>query len=288
VVYVLGSIIAYLFAYVSKPVLVVRTWLTESTDTVPMYFRERSALIDEIAVLEEQLSAKSGSAVTLARVTRENEELRALLGGGHDQRIAAGVVARPPFLPYDALLIDRGTAHGIQKNAIVYHFNDQAIGFVSRVFEQSALVTLFSTAGAASTVYIMGPDIYTTAYGMGGGVVRVSVPQGIALAAGNVVLLPSLHTGHLGRINSVQSVSTQPEQYGFVTADIPIQSLRLVSVSTQVFEPITFEEVETYIASLTYDMLKIDVPADVLAEVGTSTVASSTPLTASSTPSTQE
>jgi len=212
----------------------------------------------------------------------ENEELLSLMNIDDAERIAAAVTARPPYLPYDSLLIDRGTKDGIKEGAIVYRAYDQAIGLVSRVYQEGALVTLFSTPGVEATVYILGPNIYTTAYGEGGGIVRVSVPQGVSIVLGDVVIIPSLEIGVLGTIKDIKSVPTQPEQYGYVMSEAPIQSLNLVSVSSRVLQKRTFEEVESIIAGYNYEALKVDIPDNVV--VG-GTLASSTGTTA---PRTQE
>ncbi len=277
VLYLFGGVLGMLFSYVTTPMYVLRSWFLESTATIPSYLRERNGLLSEIANLRQELAAHDGIDATLARMKKDNEELRSLLSVNDAPRIAAYVVARPPYLPYDAILIDRGLNDGIAEHAIVYHANDKAIGFVSKVFRTSSLVTLFSTPGAIATAYIIGPDIYTTAYGEGGGVMRISVPQGIPIHVDDVVVLPSLEVGILGVVKDVVSVSTQPEQHAYVVQDVPIQSLGEVAVSTRVFESITYEKAEAILKGQSYAALHIDVPEDVIvdAEFGTSTAASS-------------
>lgn len=258
--YVLSGLLGKAVSFVTAPVYGIRHWLAESSATVPLYFRSRNELLAQIGTLEERLVAQGGNEAILAQRTAENEELRGLLSIHDEVRVGASVIARPPYLPYDALLIDRGSDDGILEQAIVYYAHDRAIGIVSRVFAQSALVSLFSTPGMESTVYVVGPDVFTTAYGEGSGVTRVTIPQGIPLAEGDVVILPSLEVGVLGAVSAIESVSTQPEQNGFVTFEVPLQSIRTVSVSTRTLERVSFEDAQTYMKALDYEALTIEVP----------------------------
>jgi cell shape-determining protein MreC len=260
VLYLLGGILGKAVSVVTTPVYIVRHWLAESSATVPLYLRSRNELLAQISALDERLAATGNGEAMIAQLTAENDELRGLLSIHDDVRIGAGVIARPPYLPYDALLIDRGSTDGITENAIVYYAHDRSIGVVSHVFTHSALVSLFSTPGMTSTVYVIGPDVFTTAYGEGSGVVRVTIPQGIPLSEGNAVILPSLEVGVLGVVSAVESVSTQPEQNGYVTFDVPLQSVRTVSVSTRKIETVNFDDAQAYMANLDYDALMIDVP----------------------------
>lgn len=259
---------------VTTPVYGVRNWFLESSATIPSYFRDRSLLVDRIHELERELVRLTARDAVLTKTTDENERLRSLLGMESAERIGAGVVARPPYVPYDALVIDQGARDGILKGAVVYHGEDQAIGFISQAYEKSALVTLFTSSGIETTVYILGPDIYTNAFGEGGGVLRVSVPQGIPLAAGDTVVLPSLEAGLLGTVRTVESVSTKPEQNGFVTFETPMQSLQFVSVSRSVPDTVSFEEAQEIVRNVRTQFLNVDVPDEIIVETSTSTATS--------------
>jgi cell shape-determining protein MreC len=278
--YFVGGLLGKAASLVTQPVYLARHWITESGGTVPSFFRSQNELIGEINTLREQLAAGSGKNATLSRVLAENDELRSLLNIADTKRIVAGVIGRPPNLPYDSLLIDQGSGDGVREGAVVYHGDDHAIGYVSRAYSATALVTLFSTPGVEATAYIFGPDIYATVYGEGGGVIRISVPQGITLTKGDVVVMPTLEGGVIGSIEEIESVPTQPEQHAFIIGSIPIQSIRLLSVSTRVIESISFEEAENAVTSFDVGALTIDVPEAILAnEEGSTTTATSTDIT---------
>lgn len=197
----------------------------------------------------------------------ENDTLLNQLNGEGEERVVAGVIGRPSALPYDVIVIDQGQKDGIVKDAPVYADQYRAIGFVGAVYENSSVVVLLTTPGFTSTVFVYGPNIYTTAEGVGGGVIRIHVPQGININNGDLVVVPSLSSGVYGSITAVDSAPSRPEQYGYVTSDTPINSLRYVSVGKTPLNPISFEEARGVIDSARLELLQVSVPEGILVEV---------------------
>ncbi len=261
----------------TTPLYYVQHYIETSAATVPVFIRSRMELLEQIRDLEEKVASNVGVESTLEFVTKENTELRTLLGATSTPRIVSGVIARPPYTPYDTIVIDRGSADGIRKDAPVYFGSNHALGYVRSVYEHHALVTLFSSSGVESTVYVFGPNFFTTAYGEGGGIVRLSVPQGVIIETGNIVILPSLDTGVIGVIDHIQSIPTEPEQHAYVTFDVPMQSLRLVSVGTVPLTPVTFDEAEEMVNTSERLLFTFPVPPELRFEAeATSTDAGTT------------
>ncbi len=265
----LSGSIAVLASFVTTPIAEIRTYFQNSGAVLPVYVRDRNELIKSIDELKGELASHSGDTATIERLTLENNELRTLLGDHGESRMVAGVIGRPPESPYDTLYLDKGENDGIQEEAIVYHADDQAIGFVQSVFPGSALVQLFSSAGTEFTAYVFGPNVYVHGYGEGGGVIRLSIPQGIIVQEGNVVVLPSVVPGTIGVVEKVVSVATQPEQHAYVVMKTPIQSLRYVGVQNDVATPITFEEAQARVDAHKSELFMISVPEDFEALVST-------------------
>lgn len=278
--FIVPKLLAAVASLVISPVYSFENWLAVSSDSFPRYFRDRSELIDEINALRGAQSAQSGDKLTVALLTQENTQLRNLLGNSASStRILAGVIGRPNKLPYDVLVLDKGKDDGIVDGAPVFIGGDAIIGIVAKTFAKSAIVELVTTPGFSASVYILGPDIYTDAQGQGGGQLRVSVPQGIALKEGDLVILPGADPGIYGAINAVETTPTQPEQYGYVSPNVPLAGLRLVSVGDRPLEPITFSEAEAIVHDAKINALKVPVPEQMLitshATTGTSSASSS-------------
>ena len=260
---------------VVAPVNMTKTWAAHSGQSLPQYFRNRSELIDEISTLRSQMSAASGDRFTVETLAKENRELRSLLGDGGQERILAGVIGRPGALPYDSLMIDRGTKNGIVNGAPVYLGENTVIGIVRNATAYTALVELITSDGFEATVYIIGPDIYTNAVGVGGGQLRVGVPQGIVLREGDLVVLPSITSGVYGAVSLVQSEPSRPEQYGYVSPKTPIASIRLVSVGSTPITPISFQEAQEILKQNKTTVLTVPVPEEILVDTNLGTTSTS-------------
>lgn len=269
-------------AVVVYPVVKVEQWFLNSSAALPTYFKSRAALDAEINTLEQTLQETITIPEETARLEEENTTLRALLGADLEVGILAGVSIRPPFLPYDNFLIDSGRAHGVTEGAPVYAGKNIVVGIVSVVYEKSAIVTLVSTPGFKSTAYIIGPNIYTTARGIGNGVLEIGVPQGIVLAMGDAVILPALQPGVFGSLSAIVSSATDPEQFAYVSQPIPLQSLRYVRVGREALPETDFETVQDVIKGLRVPEAEVLVPDGILVDIVSTTTGTSSLATTSS------
>jgi hypothetical protein len=222
--------ISLVASVVMYPFHATAIWLDESSSLVPTFIRDRSTLQSKIETLENDLVIAGRIDLTQQRLLEENSYLRSLLGVGSQERTAAAVIARPNELPYDYLQIDRGSVHGIEVGAPVFIGGDIVIGLVVHTAPQYSFVELITTSGFEASAFILGPNVVVTMEGVGGGVARVRVPQGISLTTGSLVYLPSVEPGVFGRISYVENRPTQPEQYGYITPDIAMSGLFWVSV----------------------------------------------------------
>lgn len=265
------KVFGFFGSFVIMPVVEVRSWIAESSGALPTYLRDRSSVLADMRELRRQLADHAAARVSLAALTKENEALRDMLAATTTPRIAAGVIGRPTSLPYDVFLIDRGRDDGIEPEAPVYSAGDRVIGFVAEAYADSSLVVLVTSPGLASTVYVYGPDIYTTALGMGGGSLRISVPQGITLTKGDPVVIPSLDGGIYGTIAVIDSEPSRPEQYGYVSIETPLAGIRYVTVGATPRTSMTFEKAKEVVESLRADILTVPVPHGMLVDTDNST-----------------
>jgi len=230
-----------------------RIWLAQSSNALPVFIRDRNELLQDMRQLESRLATTQGTDLTVRKLQLENQELRELLGATPEDRTVARVIARPNQLPYDLIMLDRGSAHGVVVGAPVFIGRDHVLGVVTRVHSHTSYVTLISSPGVELTVYIVGPNIFTLTEGMGGGVIRVRVPQGIAIAPDNLVLLPALDSGVVGIIREVVTAPTKPERHGYVVFTAPLQSMQYVSIGT---EPVTTPDIAEAISALSVQLLE--------------------------------
>ena len=126
-----------------------------------------------------------------------------------------------------------------------------------------------------TTVYLYGPDVFAYAYGEGGGVIRISVPQGIPVHEGDAVVLPSIHMGDLGIVEHVVSLPTQPEQNAYLTFPIPIQSLRTVTISKEPMGIVDLGDLESNVEAFRKKLL-YEIPEPLRLGTATGTLATTT------------
>lgn len=225
--------IHFVGAALMTPVHVLNEWYETSESTLPVLLREKNDLQAQIDTLKNDLAEAQGEDLTLVRLQDENSRLRALLGVGTSSRVAARIIARPNDIPYDLLQIDQGANAGVKQHSLVYIGSDQVIGSVLEVRNNYSFVELFTTPGVEMTGFISGPDVVATVEGVGGGVARVRVPQGIPLNIGDLVYVPSIHPGLFGQIDHVENRPSQPEQFGYITLPISLQSISEVAVDSK-------------------------------------------------------
>lgn len=271
--FILPSAIKFVSGVVLYPVIQVETWFARSNQVLPTLWRDKLEMQTEIDSLTQELSVAGQQDLTRQRLFSENNRLRSLLGATTSARTAAAVLARPGELPYDLLQIDQGSQAGILVGSPVYIGEDTVIGMVSAVQRDTAFVTLFTTPDFLATVYISGANVTATIEGLGGGVARVKVPQGVPLKVGDLIHIPSIQPGVYGKIAWVENEPTQPEQYGYITPETPIASLFNVAVGTpqQIITDAT--EVGKYILHIEEQQLVV---ADlVVPSIATSTASTS-------------
>ncbi len=260
-----ASLVAHL---VMTPVTAVSSWVRESNQIIPRTIRDRQTLLEEIQSLEHQLAMQEGSQVTTRRLVTENTELRNLLAASSSPRIAAGILARPNQLPYDVLQIDRGSDDGISIGAPVYRNESALLGIVERVLPRTSFVRLVTSPGFEISAYVSGSGVVAPMEGVGGGIARVRVPQGVLVQVGSVVILPGINTAVIGEVVSLVSEPTQPDQFAYVASPVSLRSLRFVSVGT---EPLTVASTDEVVATASEVYNEWLISQDVIPLIATST-----------------
>lgn len=208
------------------------------------YFKGVNALVAERNALRDSTIAQDAETQTFAARAADATMLAEVDVPG---RIPAGVLFAPPHTPYDTLVIDQGSADGVRRGRIVYAPGSIAIGTVLEARANSSVVGLFSSPGVRSRVYVHGPNVAAEAEGRGGGVIQISVPQGIMVSEGDQVVLPTLSPSVFGEVSSVEANPANPATYAYVTLPIALSSLRFVSVSGTEYASPSLQDLEAVV-----------------------------------------
>ena len=156
---------------------------------------------------------------------KENLDLKNRLGrDAAVQTVLAGVVMRPPAVPYDTLIIDAGTAQGVDAGDFVSAGGTALIGTVLQTYATTARVELFSAPGETYQAMLNGNTPVTIA-GQGAGSLIAQVPAGTVVAVGDTVVFP----GVAGGISGIVSTVVAREDTSFITLylHLPVDPLEL-------------------------------------------------------------
>jgi cell shape-determining protein MreC len=258
----LGILFPWLISKISAVVLypfhATSTWIKTSDGVFPLYLRSKSELQIEVERLRAKLATEAATQTSFNRLLQENMQLRSMARAGREEeRLVARVLARPDYLAYDLLQIDKGTLDGVVVGAPVYTGVDSVIGLVVHTTPRYAFVDLFTSPGFESTAYIFGPNVFAPIEGLGGGVARVKLPQGVAIAEGQLVILPGVSNGVYGEIVGVQNEPTQPQQYGYISPPLSMNNLLYVSVGLKSVENRTAEEIDETVRTVLRESLRL-------------------------------
>ena len=268
-----GRLFAESTAFFVEPLRGLTAAVDDGVGSMTLFLKDKEELVRENSELETRLAELLTLQDRMSFLEAENAALQGVESDTQSE-IRAGVIVRPPETPYDTLLVDKGSRDGVREGAVVKTTGAVVIGSVAKVFQDSALITLVSTPGVRSSAYIYGPDIFTYTEGQGGGVLRVTVPQGIQLEVGNVAVLPGVPGRLYGSVRHVEAPDSSPGQYGFITSEVPLQSLNIVSIEREPYERVGFDEARAAVDALQSEMFMVEIPEAVLVEEATTTPSS--------------
>jgi len=188
-------------------------------------------LLSDNESLKRQLSdlELSIASTSVEATLEENDELKAMLGrASTTPAVLAAVLSRPPYMPYDELVIDRGSDDGIASNTLVYSPEMVLIGHLSALYSQTSAVTLFTSPGQKYNVLIGSSHIPAEADGRGGGQYQAEIPHGSAIEAGDIVEDQSLNDKEFGIVVTVRSDPSDPFDQVLFAPPVNIYQLRWV------------------------------------------------------------
>ncbi len=198
---------------VLEPVLAVRNSVTAS----------------EVAILQSELAAAKAARADRDLLLQENKDLKQRLGRTSTQaRTLAGVLLRPPGIPYDTLVLDAGAAEGVGAGDLVLAGGAGVIGTVVEVYPTTARVILLSAPGETHDALVSLADaqvLPVRVEGQGSGSMRAQVPAGAGVVVGASVVLPGVFAGYTGTVTHVDA--KEGESFETLYMQLPANPLQL-------------------------------------------------------------
>jgi len=146
--------------------------------------------------------------------------------------VFAAVVERPPFSPYDDLIISQGGRSGITAGNPVFADDGTPLGIIDSIYPSSAKVLLLSSPNNSINVVIGTKKFETAAIGQGGGNFSAKTPVAAAPSEGDAVYIPEFSDAATGVVRSVRAGST--DTFATILFSLPenISEISYVTVDT--------------------------------------------------------
>ncbi len=173
-------------------------------------FRSNVNVSNENKLLREQVMEMETQILEQNFLREEVLGLSQALGRAlGDKRVSAKVIIGQGRSPYDTLIIDAGTEHGIRTGDSVVYASVGVIGTIVEAYQSSSKVKLFSSPGEEVLVFIGAQSVPAKAMGRGMGNFEAKVPQGSKISIGEEVR--SIPQGNLffGIVGAVEESPTE-------------------------------------------------------------------------------
>ncbi len=162
----------------------------------------------------------------------ENAELKDMFNRGVVAKdfILANILTKPNYSPYDTLIIDIGSNVSIKVGDKVYSNTVIPIGEITAVYDDTALVTLYSNPGNVTEAMLDGTNTSIELVGRGGGNFETTIPTDLQFVKGGIVYLPDISTEVVAIIEDVISRPTDPAKKLLLSSPVNVQNIKWVFV----------------------------------------------------------
>jgi len=224
---------------VSVPFAATRNFIGGEFSSLGTYLSSKESLAAQNTELENDLSTVDVKLLSMEALQTQNQELENMVAAKEGNKAAktasavfAAVLDRPPFSPYDTLIISSGSQNGITLGNPVFADDGTPLGAIENVFPSSAKVLLFSSPNVSTTVVVGNKKFETIARGYGGGNFGFKVPVGSEPTIGDSVYIPEFSPAAIGIVKNVLAAPT--DTFANVLFSLPenISEISYVTVDT--------------------------------------------------------
>lgn len=156
------------------------------------FLHSRTSLVNENKKLRADIENNQAKLLRFETLQREHDELltefnRSPFAG---KVVLGNVLSKPPQSPYDVLVVDVGSGHGVVAGNQVYGVGGLPLGRVQETTKTSAKIVMFSSVGEETQVVGGRTSSAFTLVGTGGGNLETQVSQDTDIVIGDTVVLP--------------------------------------------------------------------------------------------------
>lgn len=207
------------------PGFIVRDYVLKPFSNIGTAFKDKQNLEQRIKFLEEENEKLKINRIAQSFVDAQIEDYTLELEK-NSQGMISKVLNRPPFSPYDTLLILKGD-HNIEVGDIAF-IRGVYLGEIESVETHTATVRLRSTSGQKTLVRVA--DIEIEAEGKSGGQFIIKVPKDSEIKTGDAVMVPSLDYVLLGSVGQIVEDPIATFKTVYFSIPVAFQDMNFVSV----------------------------------------------------------
>lgn len=218
--------------FIARPLWAIKNYSATIVDNTVALFESKEKLISENTELKNELKTINLQLLNKKLLLTENEKLKELLGKKDEKTkfILANVILKPNLSLYDSLILDVGRNYGIKKGAKILADANVALGEIVEVYANTSKAKIYSFPKDVINVTLGFNKILTQAEGRGSGNFEIKLPQGIAVAVGDLISLPEPDLAVLGVVKEIVADPEDPFQTILFKSPINIFELRWVQI----------------------------------------------------------
>lgn len=220
------------FNFIGRPIWNTEKALINEIDESGHLWQNKKIVFKENILLKEENFYLKNLMINYSLLEKENNHLKEILGRlpSTDDYILANILAKPNSSPYDTLIIDIGLKDEIKENDNVFVNGDIPIGYVSRVYEKTSLVSLYTNPGQETEGFIDDSNISVSLIGRGGGNFEMIIPMELSIGKGAVIYLPGQKSLALAKVEEVISSPSDPFKKVILSSPVNVQNIKWVQV----------------------------------------------------------
>jgi cell shape-determining protein MreC len=220
------------FNYIGRPIWNAEKALVNEIDDSGHLWQSKKSIFQQNAQLKEENFYFKNLLINYSILEKENIQLKEILGrlASPNDYILANILAKPNSSPYDTLIIDIGSKNEVLDNNQVFASGDIPIGYISRVYENTSVVSLFTNPGQETEGFIEDSNVSITLTGRGGGNFEMLVPIELSIGKGTIIYLPAQKPLVVALVEEIISSPSDPYKKVILSSPVNVQNLKWVQI----------------------------------------------------------
>lgn len=201
---------------------------------IPKFFYEKNSLIKENKDLYSKIENLYQNIYDYETLKYENEKLRQSLKLKPTGNFSSSfVLAKPPQIPLDSLLLDKGSEDGVREGDLIFSSEKILIGKIARISRKNSIVSLNSMAGLTSFGFVARTNEPVEIKGSGGGGIESIVPSDFDIQIGDRIIMQSYSNYLLGIVRSIEDNSVSGFKNILISLPTNIAKIDIVFIESK-------------------------------------------------------